>query len=243
MATATTTMAKNRVISTPVRKMRRTRLYGKTRVNPVNPNVKIGRNMKKKVGRLMRKVERLCRAPGAPLMAFISVSAAGLIEVSGSPKLLDELKSSAGGGLLQVVKPAVQTTSNPVSDVVDLKCIDVSGIEWDTINALKCRMAYAQILCTKGKGERGSYDPQRKPEYWPEGIPFCSHSAKRDDGKGRLLSGTDIRTVLKAFSADCLQKIARGVTPINYISNTSPEELIMMTVVLAETGNGVCRTS
>ena len=29
------------------------------------------------------QVERLCRAPGAPLMAFISVSAAGMIEVSG----------------------------------------------------------------------------------------------------------------------------------------------------------------
>ncbi|KAH3783737.1 hypothetical protein DPMN_161681 [Dreissena polymorpha] len=30
------------------------------------------------------------------------------------------------------------------------------------------------------------------------------------------------------------KKIARGVTPINYISNTSPEELMMMTVLLKQ---------
>ncbi|XP_060581976.1 uncharacterized protein LOC132738490 [Ruditapes philippinarum] len=76
-----------------------------------------------------------------------------------------------------------------------------------------------------GAKERGTYHQTQKPEYWPKEVPFCSHSAKGPDGKGRMISITQIKEVLECFRSYCAEKIQEGCQPINYVSTTTMDEL------------------
>ncbi|KAK3602313.1 hypothetical protein CHS0354_001748 [Potamilus streckersoni] len=75
-----------------------------------------------------------------------------------------------------------------------------------------------------GQRERATYSEANRPSYWPEGIPFCSHSNRQDNGAGRVMTSSMMTSVLHSFKKHCLKKIYAGFIPINIASSNSMDE-------------------
>ncbi|XP_060583544.1 uncharacterized protein LOC132739766 isoform X2 [Ruditapes philippinarum] len=144
-------------------------------------------------------------------MALITIQPNGQVCLTGSPTLCQVLKGTKGQDILEVAEKSVNKAVVPEPcKTVDLRNIDVFGLSLEDLHSTLCRKIYSRLCFNKGAKERGTYHQTQKPEYWPKEVPFCSHSAKGPDGKGRMISINQIKEVLECFRSYCaeLQKLA-----------------------------------
>ncbi|KAK3592969.1 hypothetical protein CHS0354_023191 [Potamilus streckersoni] len=173
-----------KVVSTPV--LKRTQKDGTARRNPIPIWKREGKNLRKRVIRLSKRIIRLAGQKSAPMIAFLYVLD-GKVHACGSDHLC------------RLMCQAIS-----LNDI-----IPQAGTEEKT----------------KGQRERTTYSEANRPSYWPEGIPFCSHSKRQDNGAGRVMTSSMMTSVLDSFKKHCLKKIYAGFTPINIASTNSMDQL------------------
>ncbi|XP_063428542.1 uncharacterized protein LOC134711669 [Mytilus trossulus] len=200
-------------ISLEQKKKSRNVIDGKTRVLPVPEWKAQEQNALKRVKRLANKVKRFSSETAFPPMGFFYIHA-GAVHAFGHEQSCKIFFSKENIQKLDVTVMDTEVTQKDDKPTIDIRNIDLD-IDFNNVKINTLRQSYSQLSFNKGAGERSTYKVENRPPYWPEDIPFVSHSKRKGDGSGRIITSDMMVKCLDSFKEYCIEGVQAGFIPIN----------------------------